>query len=374
MNMNRRHFHRLLVSGAALGASGAAPLASARPGGEEGSARTGRIFTITNSAAGNELLVFGNDGGGALVLLGALQTLGLGSGSGLGSQGAVTLSADGRWLFAVNAGSHTVSTFALRGGGLSLASTVDSMGLRPISVAERNGLVYVLNADGTGNVAGFHNQRGTLLPLADGVRPLSAAGGTAPAQVAISPDGDLMVVTEKATSKLLSYLLDSDGTASAPVVTPSAGSTPFGFAFDRRGRIVVTEAVASTVSTYRFAEGSAVPVLVSNQVATGEGAACWAAVTPNGRYAYSGNASTHSLSLFGISRSATATLLAGAAASTGAGGGAGDIAIAGHGRTLAVLAPRTPAILRFDVGSDGGLTAAGSVAGLPAGVVGLAAN
>lgn len=371
MDMNRRTFHRVLVATAGLGA-GATALANPRNDADEGSARGGKIFTLTNNAAGNEVLVFGNDGAGALVALGRLQTLGLGSGNGLGSQGAVTLSSDGRWLFAVNAGSHTVSTFALRGNGLNLVSVVDAGGLRPISVSERDGLVYVLNADGAGNVAGFRNQRGTLVPVAGSVRPLSAAGGTGPAQVSIGPDSDVLVVTEKNTSRVVSYALAADGSAGAPVITASAGATPFGFAFDRRGRIFVSEATASTLSSYRFQ--GATPSVVSASVATGQAAACWAAVTPNGRYAYTGNAGTSSVSLFGIDRQGAATLLLGAAAGTGDNGGAGDIAIAGHGRTLAILAPRTPAILRFAIGDDGSLAPTGTVAGLPAGSVGLAAN
>jgi len=156
------------------------------------------------------------------------------------------------------------------------------------------------------------------------------------------------------------------------VVTASAGITPFGFAFDRRNRIFVSEANQSTLSSYRF--NGATPMVISAAVPTEQAAACWAAVTPNGRYAYTGNAGTSSVSLFAIDRLGRATLVAAAAASTGSNGGAGDIALAAHGRTLSILAPRTPAIFSFEVAADGTLTPTASVTGLPAGSVGLAAN
>lgn len=376
MNPHRRTFGQRIAVGAGLtlGLSITGARADgAHHGGEEGGMRHAKSFTSTNNAAGNELLVIGASPSGALALLVRYQTFGLGSGAGLGSQGAVTLSSDGRYLFVVNAGSNTVSTFSVRAGALVLVSVQDSGGLHPISVTESDGLVYVLNDGGAGSVVGFRNRQGHLRPIAGAVQPLSAAGGTGPAQVSIVGDDDLLVVTEKTTNRLVTYTLAGNGRAGAPRVTASAGAVPFGFAVDRRGRLLVSEAGISSLSTYRFNEGSNTPTVVSAAVPNGQAAACWAAVTPNARHAYTGNAGTSSISHYAIDRRGAATLVAGAAAST-AGGGAGDLAIAGHGRTLSILAPRTPAIFNFVVGADGTLTPAGSVAGLPTGVVGLAAN
>jgi len=376
MSLNRRSFSQTLAAGAGLALGVQSPGARAdgsNRDGEEGGMRYAKTFTSTNSAAGNELLVVGASPSGALALLARYQTFGLGSGAGLGSQGAVTLSGDGRFLFVVNAGSHTVSTFALRAGALNLVSVQDSGGLQPISVTECDGLVYVLNSGGAGNVAGFRNQQGRLQPVAGSVQPLSAAGGTGPAQVSIAGDGDVLVVTEKATSRLVTYALSGSGRAGPPRVTASAGVTPFGFAVDRRGRLLVSEAAASSLSSYRFEEGSTTPRVVSAAVPNGQVAACWAAVSPNGHWAYTGNAGSSTISLYAVSRRGVATLVAAAAGST-AGGGAGDLAMAGHGRSLSILAPRAPAIFSFTVAGDGSLTPAGSVAGLPPGVVGLAAN
>ena len=382
--MDRRSFSRNvaaagiglgLVTSAARAQSSDAAIGSAGSGrSEEGGMRSGKLFTTTNSAAGNELLVIGADPNGAPALLVRYQTFGLGSGAGLGSQGAVTLSDDGRHLYAVNAGSNTVSVFAVRAGVLTLVSLHDSGGLHPISVTESDGIVYVLNDGGAGNIAGFRNERGTLQPIAGSVRPLSAAGGTGPAQVSIGTDGDVLVVTEKTTNRLVTYALSNNGRAGPPQVSASAGTTPFGFAFDRRNRLLVSEAAASSLSSYRFDDRAPTgPILISAAVPNGQAAACWAAATPNGRSVYTGNAGTSSISQYAIDRRGAVTLVNGAAGST-AGGGAGDIAIASHGRTLSILAPRAPGVFSFSVAADGSLTPAGSVAGLPAGVVGLAAN
>ncbi len=377
MNIDRRSFTRHLTAGVGLGLSGAATLASAADDSlraEAGNLRHGKIFTITNSAAGNELLIIGEGSGGALALLWRTPTGGLGSGAGLGSQGAVTLSDDGRYLFVVNAGSNSVSTFALGNGELTLTSVQDSGGLHPISVGELNGLVYVLNDRGAGNVAGLRNDGGRLRPIAGSVRPLSAAGGTGPAQVSIGPEGDVLVVTEKVTNRLVSYALARDGSAGQPRVTASAGVTPFGFVFDRRNRLLVSEAGANTLSTYRLADNApTAPLVVSAAVPNGQAATCWAMVTPNGHFVYTSNAGSNTVSQYALDSQGRATLVAGAAGSTGA-GGAGDIAIPKHGRALSVLAPRAPGVVSFTLAADGTLTPAGSIGTLPAGVVGLAAN
>jgi 6-phosphogluconolactonase (cycloisomerase 2 family) len=304
-----------------------------------------------------------------------VSTQGQGTGAGLGSQGAVTLSGDGRHVFVVNAASNTVSTFALRGASAVLTSVVDSGGLQPISVTESDGLVVVLNAGGAGNVAAFRNTNGELRPVQGGSRGLSAAGGTAPAQVGFGADGDVLVVTEKATSRITSYNVRRDGTLGAPIVTPSSGSTPFGFAFDRRDHLIVSEAVASAASSYRFDErGPAVLHLLTASLVNTQAAACWVVVTPNGRYAYTANAGSSSLSSYRIARSGTLELANAVAGSTGTNAGALDMAVTPAGDQLFALAPRSLQIVSFKVGYDGNLTTLGAATGLPVGSAGLAAN
>src|SRR5512143_2228425 len=164
-------------------------VAAAQESGEDRS--IGAVYTLTNSAAGNEVLIFNRAVDGTLTAAGSVSTGGLGTGAGLGSQGALTLSANQRWLFAVNAGSNELSVFAVSPHGLTLVDKVASGGVLPISVTHYRDIVYVLNAGGSGNITGFTlRRRGKLTPIANSTRNLSNNGiGAAPgpAQSSFSP-------------------------------------------------------------------------------------------------------------------------------------------------------------------------------------------
>jgi len=379
LNLHRRHAARLLLAVAAAATLGGSAFARDTDEDERSescscSLRHGKIFISTNAPAGNEVLVYQRASSGPAVLLSRYPTQGFGTGAGLGSQGAVTLSDNGRFLFVVNASSHTLSTFALTGSGLVLKSVVDTGGLTPTSVAEREGLVYVLNAGGAGGVAGFRNLRGTLVPVSGATGTLSANSGTAPAQVGFSSDGDVLVITERATSKLTSFTVRRDGSLSGKTVTSSSGATPFGFAFTKRDFLIVSEAPASTVSSYRFNEHSATPRLVTASLPNGQGAACWIAVTPNGRFAFSANAATSSVSSFNVAANGQLSLIVGAAGLTGPNAGAVDMAVSPDGEQLHVFANRGLQIVSFTITPAGTLQPLGSVGGMPTGSAGLAAN
>lgn len=377
--LRRRTLGSLALALAVAGLAAAALPAAAHSYDDDGM-RSGMVFTSSNAQAGNELLVYARGSDGTLALHARASTGGQGSGDGLGSQGAVTLSSDGRFVFVVNAQSNSVSTFALLGRELRLVSVTPSGGLHPISVTEYDDVVYALNDAGEGNVAGFRNVRGELKPIAGSVRGLSVAGGAGPAQVGFSDDGDALVVTEKNTNRLTSYRVRPDGSIGAPIVTASPGQTPFGFAFNRRNRLLVTEAVggapgASTVSSYRFSQADpARPVVASASVPDTQGAACWIAITPNGRYAYVANTGSSSVSSYRIAPAGQIDLVNAVAGQTGDGSAPADAAISGGGRHLYVRNGGTLTISSFNIEHDGMLSAAPLVTGLPTTAVGLAAN
>src|SRR6266702_148088 len=128
----------------------------------------GAVYTLTNQVGGNAVAVFARGADGRLTAAGTVSTGGTGTGASLGSQSAVTLSDDGRSLFAVNAGSNDVSVFSVSpGGGLALASRTASGGTLPISLTVHGNVLYVLNAGGTGNISGFAvGTSGTLTAIA----------------------------------------------------------------------------------------------------------------------------------------------------------------------------------------------------------------
>lgn len=337
---------------------------------------TDAVYAETNAAAGNEVKVFERDRHGALRATGTYATGGTGTSSGLGGQGAVVL--DGNRLFAVNAGSDSVSAFRVRGGLLELVDIIPSGGDKPISVSVHGGVLYALNAGGAGNITGFKVARtGELSILGGSARPLSGAG-VDPAQVEFSPDGRLLAVTEKATNLIDVYTVDRrTGLATAADPQPSAGQTPFGFAFDRRGRLIVSEAFggatdASAVSSYEVRRGQL--DAVSPSVRTTETAACWIVVTGDGRYAYTTNTGSASITGYRIGRGGELELLDEDGRTGATGPMPIDMALAGRSRFLYSLNSGNGTISGFRVRFDGALVPIGATAGLPQGASGLAAS
>jgi 6-phosphogluconolactonase (cycloisomerase 2 family) len=356
-----------------LGVVGLA-FAAAAPGAAQASGHArDTVFTETNDAGANTVLAYDRAPDGSLQPAGSYLTGGLGAGSGLGSQGAVALSDDGRLLLAVDAGSDDVAAFRVTGHGLRLAGRAPSGGDRPVSVSIRGDEAYVLNAGGVPNVSGLAiGRRGTLTQRSGAIASLPA-GAAGAAQVSISPDGERLVVTEKGTNRIDAFALDRHGLPSGSAVsTPSSGATPFGFAFTRTGTLVVSEAAASTVSSYRAAAAGFFGVVTASAL-THQGAACWIAVTGDGRFAYSANASTGSISGFRVARDGSLTLLD-PDGRTAVAPGPNDEAIAPDGRSLYALNPGAGSITSYALQSDGHLQPQLGATGLPAGTVGLAAR
>ncbi|MBI5284014.1 MAG: beta-propeller fold lactonase family protein [Chloroflexi bacterium] len=370
-------------SGAAALAAAVTALAVAGAFGGAGTAsadgRGGAVYTLSNQIGGNSVLVFDRQADGSLTAAGSVDTGGVGTGGGLGSQGAVILTEDNHRLIAVNAGSNDLSVFDVRDGGLTLVDRASSGGIRPVSITVHDNVLYALNAGGSGSIAGFRIRGdGELAPIAGSIQPLTSASA-GPAQIQFTPDGEQLIVTEKATNAIVTYEVE-DGVASGPVSHASNGATPFGFGFGRRNTLIVSEAFggapdASAVSSYRVSEEGDV-ASVTASAATHQTAACWIVVTKNGRFAYTTNAGSGSISGYRVARDGSLTLLDadGRTGDTGAGSTPVDMALSRDSHFLFALGAGSHAITGFRVGADGSLVPAGSVNGLPAGTVGLAAR
>ena len=332
----------------------------------------GTVYTLTNQVAGNSVAVFTRAADGTLSAAGIVATGGTGTGAGLGSQGAVALSDDGRWLFAVNAGSNDVSVFSVGPAGLALASRTASGGTLPISLSVHGTVLYVLNAGGDGNISGFTvGSSGALTPIAGATLALSGSN-VGPAEVQFSPDGNSLVVTEKNTNRLDLYAVDANGVASGPTTTASAGATPFGFAFGHRHELFVSEAAGSASSYVLDASGHL--TLVSGAVSTHRGAPCWAVVTADGRFGFTGNGAG-SVSAFAIAPDGAISLVDADGGTAVIGAGVNDITLSNNSRYLYVLqVSGAQAIHAFHIQADGHLTPLGPVGGLPAGTRGLVAR
>jgi 6-phosphogluconolactonase len=339
----------------------------------------GAVYMASNATSGNAVLIFDQLADGRLVPAGSVDTGGTGTGGGLGNQGGVTLTRNERWLLVVNAGSHTLSVLEVQRRGLRLIDMTPTGGVQPISVTEHRGIVYVAHA-GTDNITGFRlGHDGRLRPIDGSSRGLSSTG-VGPAQVAFSPDGDTLVVTEKNTNRIVTFAIDRDGLPGEMHVLNSAGVTPFGFAFGPRDQLFVSEAFggaenAGALSSYELDRHGHLTT-VSASATTGQTSACWTVVTPNGRYAYVSNTGSGSITGYRIDFDGALTVLDedGRTGVTGAGSTPGDIVVTDSGRYLYNLNSGTHTIGAFRVQSDGSLTALPFLTGLPVGANGLAAR
>jgi 6-phosphogluconolactonase (cycloisomerase 2 family) len=348
-------------------------LTAATAGAAGGDHRVGSVYTLTNAVAGNAVAVFDRQQDGTLTPTGTFATGGNGTGSNLGSQGSVILGNHGHALFAVNASSNTISYFEVKHDGLEWRDTIASGGLMPISLTVRHHVLYVLNAGGAGNITGFVVGHGQLAPLAGSTRPLGT-GSSGPAQVSFAPNGKTLVVTEKNSSTIDTYVVGKDGVAGAPVVNAAVGGTPFGFDFDKRGDVLTSNATGSASSYGVAADGSL--SVISGAVAALQGAPCWLVTSTNGRYAYTANAGSGTISGYSVGHGGTLALLQpnGISGNLGAGSHPLDEAVSRDGEFLHVLVDGTHSVGTFRVARDGSLALVGTIGGLPVGDVGLASD
>ncbi len=339
----------------------------------------GAVYTASNGVAGNRILIFDRAVDGTLTAAGSAETGGAGTGGSLGNQSGLALSDDGRWLLAVNAGSNDVSLLSVRADGLRFSDLAPSGGVRPVSIAVHDDLVYVLNA-ASDSVSGLRIARdGRLTPIAGSTRALSGSG-TGPAQVAFTPDGGVLVVTEKNTNLIDTFRVAPDGSLAEARTTPSHGATPFGFAFGKRDQLFVSEAFggaanASAVSSYDVDRDGTL-IVESGSVPTNQSAACWVLVTKGARFAYATNTGSGSLSGYAIDHDGALALLTpnGRTGDTGPRSAPIDLASSDDGRFLYSLNSGTHTIGAFRIEPDGRLVALPFANGLPAGANGLAAR
>ncbi len=313
----------LVVMGMLAGGAGAAPaLAGADvPGfGPPGFGLRNAVFVQTDGLSGNQIVAYDRADDGTLTQMGVYNTGGRGgqlTGSVVdhtASQGALTYDGSDNLLFAVNAGSNTVSVFAVFGDHLVLRQVISSGGVFPVSVTARRGAVYVLNAEEGGSIQGYAVVFGHLVLLPYSHRSLGLTTGKpgeeeqfthTPGQVAFSPDGSKLIVTTKAAGQSIEVftVYPWGGLSRNPVVT-SDETVPFGVTFDPQGHVLVAEAAGALASFQLNANGSLTEL---DSVKTNQAATCW--VTPAAGYYYTSNAGSATLTGFQATWGGQLTLL-----------------------------------------------------------------
>ncbi len=349
----------------------------------QGGKPLGFVYTTTNTKNGNEVLAYPRYVSGRLGKPIRYNTNGKGTGTGLGNQNGLVLDQANSCLYTVNAGSNEITSFSVQPQGLAYADKINSGGLRPISLTTNSNYLYVLNAGGrvenSDNISGFTVDRDCRMkPLADSTRPLSE-DDTNPAQIQFTPDGRLLIVTEKATNKINTYQVSNNGLPSNPTSFDSAGATPFGFSIGRRNQLYVSEAAGGaagggSVSSYQIQPNGDIQT-ISSAIPTNQTATCWLVVSNDGRFAYVTNTGDQSVSTFGVGFSGTLNLLRpnGVSGRTGRGTAPVDLGLSNDGLNLYTLDNELGTIATFRVNPVFGQLRRIQIAkGLPNGANGIA--
>ena len=340
----------------------------------------GAVFTETNAIAGNSVVAFSRAVDGSLTYAGTFSTGGNGIGGTndpLTSQYSLLL--DGKsdkLLFVVNAGSNSVSVFRVDGAALSLVGTTSSGGSLPVSLAITGTTLYVLNA-GSNSIAGFDvTEDGALTPNPSASAPLGA-GASGGAAIRVSRDGQFLVATEKGSNSIDVFPIGPRGALGTPVRSASSGDTPFGFDFVNGGKLAVSEAGSATTSLYSLARDGSLGVDAPSVSTNGQAATCWLIATTDGRFVYTANAGTGTISGYAVGAQGTLQLLSasGVTGNTGAGSTPLDLDLSRGDRFLYVLESGAGRIGAFAVSANGSLTSLAGIGGLApqSGFQGLAA-
>jgi 6-phosphogluconolactonase (cycloisomerase 2 family) len=335
---------------------------------QNGSRRTGRaVFVQTDDPAANSVVTYDRADDGTLTEAGTYATGGNGgvlAGSvvdHLASQGSLTYDAKRELLFAVNAGSNTVSVFSVHGDQLNLRQTIPSFGEFPVSIAVHDELVYVLNALDGGSVQGYRIRGHHLDPIDDSSRALGLDPSAipqfvnTPGQVAFSLDGSQLIVTTKANGSAIDvFRVNHHGVLSdGPVVNSEPGTVPFAVTFDPEGHLVVTEAGTNALATFDLHDDGTITLLQA--VPTGQAATCWV-VGSDGQF-YASNAGSASLSRLDSGLDGTLTFLD----NTTTDAGTVDAAVSANGHYLYVQTGASGVVDEFRIDGDGSLAMIGSV-------------
>ncbi|HEY0869686.1 MAG TPA: hypothetical protein VGD55_04765 [Acidothermaceae bacterium] len=342
INRNRaRHITRRIIvmattgtATAAFGVFGLTPAAHA-------ATHDSAVFVQTNDADGNTVIAYDRANDGSLHVAGHYATGGLGGSEAgavvdpLASQGSLTYDANHQLLLVVNAGSDTLTVFAVDGSHLHRVQILGSKGHLPTSIGVSGNLAYVLDAGNDGAITGFKISGGRLHTIDNSTRSLSLGNPadpnflSAPSQVAISPDLRDVVVGTKTHGVLDVFTLNHSGVPStSPAVTTSAGAVPFAVGFDPAGRLLVAEASGGASSYSVQPDGSL--TTISSHIANGQAATCWGASAKG--FIYVANAGSNSITAYVENSHGELSLLNGSEVAAVTDGGPVDMATSSDGR------------------------------------------
>jgi 6-phosphogluconolactonase (cycloisomerase 2 family) len=286
------------------------------------------VYTLDNDAARNSVAVYrrGNDGSLMPLAGSPFNAGGKGlTGGDIDEQGAIRVT--GKFVLVVNPGSDSIAVFEKTPRGLLHVegSPFASHGNTPLSLAVHGDLVYVAN-----QAADFANP--TSLPNITGFR-LSSSGrlthipsstvqlpkGMGPAQVEFSSNGKVLVVSAGFQvdggegSRIYSFQVMKDGMLQAgenSPLKPMGAVGTVGFSISPAGnRVFVSTFKESGVVTFDIDPQTAAIKQVHKFVSNDQRAACWTAISKDGKTLYVGNFVSNSISVYDVAQDGALTLL-----------------------------------------------------------------
>jgi 6-phosphogluconolactonase len=362
----------LALPGAALASNNRAPV-------------IGHVYLDGNTAGANTIAVYNRAADGSLSPTpgSPFAAGGAGLGAGLGSEGAIQLADNGRFVLAVDAGSNQISVLRTKADG-SLTqvsgSPVSSGGIKPVSLAVHDNLVYVAN---DGNATNSANYTGFYLTPSGRLVRLPYSTVNAPGadndlgDVLFSSTGANLVGTEVGPSLIDSFSVDPFGYLHAASGSPFAGQGlgAFGSAFSptNPNQLFVTNphnagSDTSTVSAFDVARNGSLLSIGSSPFASLQNGSCWAAVTPNGQYLFVVNTGSGTVSRFSISRSGALTLLGNSPVNSNGGVGGTDDTVSPDGRNLYINETAAHGVAEMTINGGALTELPGSPVALPASI------
>ena len=325
----------------------------------------GAVFVQSDNLTGNTVVAYDRASDGSLTQAGVYPTGGLGgqlAGSVVdhtASQGALAYDAANRVLYAVNAGSNSITSFAVRGDQLIRLQTISSGGTFPVSITVHDSQLYVLNARGGGSIQGYLRLGDLLVKVPAWHRDLgfnpnpSPEFTSTPGQIAFTPDGSKLIVTTKGDGQSIEvYPVSPFGPSAQPVITADPGNVPFAITFDQQDHLVIAEAGPSALATFTVNRNATLTLIT--RTTTGQAATCW--VTSTGSKLYGSNAGSASVSGY-TDHNGTLTALG----NTSTDPGTVDATASPNGRYLYVQTGAKGIVDEFAISAAGALTSIGSV-------------
>jgi 6-phosphogluconolactonase len=367
------------------------------------SARTS-IYSISNAAPKNTLIKFVQRSNGTLK---KVQTIKTGGSGGLAPQPGCEppggcpmldtqgeLVTKGRLVFAVNAGSDSITSFReKKNGKLKRVDVEPSRGDFPNSLTVHGRVLYALNSH-SDSIAGFRFAKsGEMKRIVNSVRPLALPQSNqtlSPRQIGFDRTGKVLVVTRLTPlpGGIDTFLLNSKDRPGQAIANAPTSALPFGFAFDRYNNLIMSQpaappelAMAGNTASYDLntQTGQLTPI----ETVTSDGVApCWVVITSDGTRAFvvnTGGGPPTTVARYTLTPAGDLTFLGVTGENTANGDQfvRTDEALSRNGGYLFVLQPAIMAnasqIDIYRVGSDGSLTLVGNTTpDGPAGMSGLA--